>query len=148
MQQSSSNSGLMSVMLGPMENRSVGDVGGTPADLRIPDGLHHGLHRWIPFGQSSDRRRFLLELLGRKLFRYYPDTHAVWGLLFWRGRSIVGWLLTIAGAFFILAGVIANMHIYFQPISLFHTLVMLVLLVGGLGLIARSVQPHSVRTSS
>jgi len=63
-------------------------------------------------------------------------------ILFWNGRSVVGWLLAAAGALFILAGVIANMHIYFQPTSLFNTLVMLILLVGGLGLIARSVQPH------
>ena len=66
-------------------------------------------------------------------------------LLFWNGRSPVGWLLTIAGALFILAGVIANMHIYFQPTSLFNTLVMLVLLVGGLGLIVRAVRPHHER---
>jgi hypothetical protein len=64
------------------------------------------------------------------------------GLLFWNGRSLIGRLLTLAGALFILAGVIANLHIYFQPTSLFNTLVMLILLVGGLGLIARSVRPH------
>jgi hypothetical protein len=62
------------------------------------------------------------------------------GLLFWNGRSVIGWLLTIAGAIFILAGVIANMHVYFQPATLFHTIVMLVLLVGGLGLIARAIR--------
>jgi hypothetical protein len=61
-------------------------------------------------------------------------------MLFWNGRSMIGWLLTIAGALFILAGVIANMHIYFQPATLFHTIVMLVLLVGGLGLIARAIR--------
>ena len=63
-------------------------------------------------------------------------------LLFWNGKSIIGWLLTGGGALFILAGVIANMHIYFQPTSLFNTLVMLTLLVGGLGLIARSLRHH------
>ena len=61
-------------------------------------------------------------------------------ILFWNGRSVLGWLLTGAGALFILAGVIANMHIYFQPATLFHTIVMLVLLVGGLGLIARAIR--------
>jgi len=64
------------------------------------------------------------------------------GLLFWKGRSIAGWLLTGGGALFIVAGVIANMHIYFQPASLFNTIIMLVLLVGGLGLIARALLPH------
>jgi hypothetical protein len=64
------------------------------------------------------------------------------GLLFWNGRSIGGWLLTAGGALFIFAGVLANLHIYFQPTSLFNTIVMLILVVGGLGLIARSMLPH------
>ena len=64
------------------------------------------------------------------------------GILFFNGRSKIGWLFAIAGALFILAGVIANMHIYFQQTTLFHTIVMLVLLVGGLGLIARALRSH------
>jgi hypothetical protein len=69
------------------------------------------------------------------------------GMLFFNGRNVLGWLLTIAGALFILAGVIANMHIYFQPTTLFNTLVMLILLVGGLGLIARAIRPHGASSS-
>jgi hypothetical protein len=61
-------------------------------------------------------------------------------MLFWNGKSILGWLLTCGGAIFILGGIIANMHIYFQPTSLFNTLVMLILLVAGLALIAKSVR--------
>jgi hypothetical protein len=34
------------------------------------------------------------------------------------------------------------MHIYFRPASLFETLVMLILFVGGIGLIARSLRSH------
>jgi hypothetical protein len=64
------------------------------------------------------------------------------GLLFWNGRSVIGWLLTAGGALFIFAGVLANMHIYFRPTSLFNTVIMLVLVVGGLGLIARAMLPH------
>jgi hypothetical protein len=67
------------------------------------------------------------------------------GLLFWNGRSIGGWLLTVGGALFIFAGVIANLHIYFQPTSLFNTIIMLILVVGGLGLIGRSMLPHRTR---
>ncbi len=62
------------------------------------------------------------------------------GLLFRNGRSKIGWLLTIAGALFIFAGVLANMHLYFQPTSLFHTMIMLILLVGGIGLVARAIR--------
>ena len=65
------------------------------------------------------------------------------GLLFRDGRSVIGWLLTAAGALFIVAGVLANMQIYYRPTSLFNTIVMLVLLVGGLGLIAKAMRPHS-----
>ena len=64
------------------------------------------------------------------------------GLLFFNGRSIAGWLLTFAGVVIILVGIIANLGIYFQPTSLFNTLVMLVLLAGGIGLVARSLRPH------
>src|SRR6185295_12683113 len=64
------------------------------------------------------------------------------GLLFYNGKSIAGWLLTFAGAVIILAGVITNLQIYFQPTSLFSTIVMLVLLAGGIGLVARALRPH------
>jgi hypothetical protein len=69
------------------------------------------------------------------------------GILFWNGKSVIGWLLTVAGALFIFAGIIANMHIYFQPTSLFNTMVMLILLVGGLVLIARSLRPYNTKQS-
>jgi hypothetical protein len=35
-----------------------------------------------------------------------------------------------------------NLRIYFEPTSLFDTLVMLVLLAGGIGLVARSLRPQ------
>jgi uncharacterized protein len=60
--------------------------------------------------------------------------------LFFDGKSIVGWLLTAAGAVIILAGVLMHMDIYFRQTSLFNTLVMLALLFGGVGLVARSLR--------
>jgi uncharacterized protein len=62
------------------------------------------------------------------------------GVLFFDGRSLPGWLLTAAGAIIILAGIIANLHVYFRPTSLFDTLLILILLAGGLGLVARSLR--------
>lgn len=62
-------------------------------------------------------------------------------VLFYSGRSIVGWALTLIGALFIFAGIIANLEIHFRPTTLFNTLSMLVLLFGGLGLIFRSLRP-------
>jgi len=64
------------------------------------------------------------------------------GFLFFDGKSILGWLLTIAGLVIILAGILMSLHIYFRPTSLFNTLIMLVLLFGGLGLIIRSFKSN------
>lgn len=128
-----------------MENRSFSDAGGTPG------GLGHFLlgvlmaciggyllvnqvtvvgSYWNFGGQST----FGITLL--------PMLFGV-GLLFWRARSIAGWVLTIGGALFIFAGILANLQIFFRPLSLFNTIVLLVLLVGGLGLIARGLQSHA-----
>jgi len=60
------------------------------------------------------------------------------GILFFNGKSIIGWFLTLAGALIILLGVLVNMNIFFRPTSLFNTLLMLGALAGGIGLIARS----------
>lgn len=60
--------------------------------------------------------------------------------LFYNGRSVIGWLLTAAGAAIVLASILMNMDIYFQQTSLFNTVVMLALLFGGLGLVARSLR--------
>lgn len=62
------------------------------------------------------------------------------GLLFFNGRSIIGWLLTGGGALIILAGIIASLRIYVPHISLFNIILMLTLFVGGLGLMARSLK--------
>jgi hypothetical protein len=64
------------------------------------------------------------------------------GFLFFNGRSLAGWLLTFAGTVIILVGIISHLDIYFRSTSLFNTLVMLVLLAGGIGLVARSLRAH------
>ena len=64
------------------------------------------------------------------------------GVLFFNGKSIAGWLLTFAGVVIILTGIIMNLGVYFQPTSLFNTLVMLALLAAGVGLVARSLRAH------
>ena len=68
-------------------------------------------------------------------------------VLFFNGRSVVGWLLTGAGVVIILLGILVNLRIFFQPTSLFNTLVMLGLLAGGLGLVARSLKAHGAPAS-
>jgi hypothetical protein len=133
-----------------MENRSLSDVGGTPG------GLGHfalGFFMTCVGGYLTTNQ---VKVVGSYWSFYGSNTFGITllpmlfgvGILFWSGRSIVGWLLTVAGLLFILAGVIANMHIFFQPASLFETLVMLVLLVGGLGLIARALRSHPAKVSN
>jgi hypothetical protein len=63
-------------------------------------------------------------------------------ILFFNGKSPVGWLLTAGGAIVIFVGVLAQMHIFFRPTSLFNTLLMLTLIAGGVGLIAKALRPH------
>jgi len=62
------------------------------------------------------------------------------GLLFFNGRSVIGWLLAGGGAVIIFIGILANLTIYFRTTSLFNTILMLVLFVAGLGLMARSLK--------
>jgi hypothetical protein len=62
------------------------------------------------------------------------------GILFYSGKSVIGWLLTIAGTAIILASILMNMDIYFRQTTLFNTIVMLSLLFGGLGILARSLR--------
>ncbi len=64
------------------------------------------------------------------------------GLLFFNGRSAFGWILTFGGVIIILAGVIANLQIYFNPTSLTNTMIMLGLLAAGVGLVARSLRSY------
>jgi hypothetical protein len=135
-------------MLGRMADHNLRDVGGTPG------GLGHFL---IGFAMTCLGGYLLANqvTVGGSYWDFYgantfgitliPMLFGV-GLLFWNGKSAIGWLLTIAGALFIFGGVLANMHIYFRPTSLFHTVVMLVLLVGGLGLIARALQAQPAKS--
>lgn len=64
------------------------------------------------------------------------------GILFFNGKSVIGWLLLITGIVIIFAGILMNLQMYFQATSLFGTIVMLVLLAGGIGLIFRALAPH------
>ena len=82
---------------------------------------------WMLYGQNA----FGISLL--------PFMFGV-GFLFWNGRSIWGWVLLGLGLLIILAGIIANLRIFFEPASLFNTMLMLALLAAGLGLTIRSLR--------
>lgn len=63
------------------------------------------------------------------------------GFLFWNASSKVGWFLAGGGLLIVVAGIIANMQIHWRRTSLFNALVMLVLVAGGLGMMARALRP-------
>ena len=64
------------------------------------------------------------------------------GFLFHNGESKVGWFMTVGALLAIISGVLFHLRVYFTPTSMWNTLGMLVLLGGGLGLVARAVREH------
>jgi hypothetical protein len=62
------------------------------------------------------------------------------GLLFFDSKSTWGFLLLFAGVLIIAAGIVLNLTIYFQPTSLFNTLMMLGMTAAGVGLVLRSLK--------
>jgi hypothetical protein len=92
--------------------------------------VHGGYWRW---GWGDDRT-FGLTLL--------PLLAGV-GVLFWNGGSKLGWLLFGGGLLIIVLGVISNMQIHLRRMTLFDALLILGLVAGGIGVIARSLRPVS-----
>jgi len=64
------------------------------------------------------------------------------GIVFYNGKSIMGWFLVSSGILIIIAGIFANLRVYFAPTSLYNTLTMLGMIAIGVGLVARSVRDH------
>ncbi len=130
--------------------RSIGDVGGTSGGMaEFLGGLAMACAGGYLLTQQVVVTSSFWSLFGMSAFglTLVPMIIGI-GVLFFDGRSVIGWLLTIAGAVFIVAGVIANLHVYFRPTSLFNTIVMLVLRAGGIGLVARALRPHRAPAGS
>lgn len=64
------------------------------------------------------------------------------GIVFYNGKSILGWFLVSAGILIMVAGIIANLRVHFASTSLYNTLIMLGMIAVGIGLVARSVRDH------
>ena len=62
------------------------------------------------------------------------------GLIFYNGRSIVGWLLSIGSITALIFGVISSIRFSFRSMTSFDLIVILVLAMGGLGLFLRSLK--------
>jgi hypothetical protein len=90
--------------------------------------VHGGYWSWFGSSQSSFGVTLIPLLLGI-------------GMLFYSGKSIVGWVLTSGGLLVIFAGIISNLQIHFRGTSLFNTMVILVLIVAGFGTMFRALRP-------
>jgi len=130
-----------------MEERRFTDVGGTPG------GLGHFL---LGFAMACVGAYLLMNqvVVAGSYWNFYgPGTFGITlipmligvGLLFWNGRSVIGWLLTVVGALIIVVGIISNLQIYFRPSSLFDTLMILGLMAGGIGLVAKSLREPTTK---
>ena len=64
------------------------------------------------------------------------------GILFVNGRSLLGWMLAGGGLAIIVGGVLASLHVFYKPVSLFATLLMLGMVAAGIGLLVKSLRPH------
>src|SRR5437899_7794247 len=115
-----------------MENRSLGDVGGTPG------GLGHFLIGCVMACLGGYFLANQVSVVGSYWSFYGANTFGITlvpmllgvGILFWNGRSLAGWIVTAAGALFILSGVMSNMSVYFLSNSVLYILVILMLCVG------------------
>jgi len=62
------------------------------------------------------------------------------GLIFYNGKSIIGWLLSIGSITALVFGVISSIRFSFRSMTSFDLIVILVLAMGGLGLFLRSLK--------
>jgi hypothetical protein len=62
------------------------------------------------------------------------------GMLFFNGKSIGGWILAVGSFLVIFVGIITHLTFFFMPTNLLVTLLMLGMIAGGLGMIARSLR--------
>ena len=61
-------------------------------------------------------------------------------VLFFDGRNILGWLLTLAGLLVVVTGILVHLQLVFPRTSIFNVVIMFGAFVGGLGLMARSLR--------
>jgi len=62
------------------------------------------------------------------------------GMIFFNGRSMLGWTLILASLVMLIFGIITNVNLSLAGVSAFELLTMLVLICGGLGLMLSSLR--------
>lgn len=62
------------------------------------------------------------------------------GLIFYNGKNILGWLLSLGSITALIFGVISSVRFSLRAMTSFELIVILVLAIGGLGLFLRSLK--------
>lgn len=62
------------------------------------------------------------------------------GIIFYNGKNLIGWLLTLGSVVALIFGVISSIHFTFKSMSAFDLITILVLAIGGLGMFIRSLR--------
>lgn len=65
------------------------------------------------------------------------------GIMFFDANSKIGWIVAGAAFALMIIGVIATLRIHIMPVPLYVILIVLILLVGGIGLMARALLTSS-----
>ena len=65
------------------------------------------------------------------------------GIIFYNAKNPIGWILFIGSLVALIFGVITSIHFTFRHMSLFELLTILILFVGGIGLLLRSLRATS-----
>ncbi|QSX37841.1 hypothetical protein [Shewanella sedimentimangrovi] len=66
------------------------------------------------------------------------------GIIFFNAKNPLGWLLGIGSLIALVFGVISSVHFHLRAMTAFDLIVILVLAVGGLGLLLRSLKDSRV----
>ncbi len=62
------------------------------------------------------------------------------GMIFYNGKNVLGWLLTVGPIAALIFGVISSIRFSFRAMSAFDLIMILILTIGGLGLFLRSLK--------
>ena len=61
-------------------------------------------------------------------------------LVFFNSKSMIGWIISGGSLLAVFIGIIVNLQVYFARTSLYVTLIMFILLFGGIGLMLRALR--------
>lgn len=98
--------------------------------IRVSHGFHMGYHLYSFGGFHLTSGMVLIPLI----FGI--------GIIFYNGKSIIGWLLSISSLVMMIFGVIASIRFSFRSMSSFELIMIIILFAGGAGLFLSSLKNY------